>query len=473
VKVGLVQACDDARIFNFPLWPRQRELLAAIEAGPRMHVLALGRRSGKTTLAALVGLWDCLLRPELEGMVRPRERRHAVAIGTNIRQSRLLIRAALSVVERSPLLAELIEGVTEDEIAFRNGTALSAFPCSSRGGRGWTVSTFVLDEAGHFISDTEGPAVADRVFNALVPATAQFGHEARVLLCSTPWGTEGLFAETWQRASSGELADAAAHRASSAEMNPTLSPVFLEAEQARDPEVFKSEYEALFVGSGGAFLDPDRVADAVVDRDEIAPDQARSWVAGLDPAFSSDPFGLALVGVDLHDRGRLVLGRVQAWKPSRGDGSFEGRRAREDRVLGEVAEVCRRFGARVITDQYAAPSVVARLQQAGLSVRTVPMTASSKTDVFLELRARLNAGSLELYPDTQLLAELRRLRVRYTAGASAVVNPRVGASHGDLAQALALAVWEQRGGGGVSESWLKREREPDYQFSAGIIEARF
>jgi hypothetical protein len=50
-------------------------------------------------------------------------------------------------------------------------------------------------------------------------------------------------------------------------------------------------------------------------------------------------------------------------------------------------------------------------------------------------------GSLELYGEPTLLAELRRLRTKYRAGHAAVVNPRVGGSHGDLAQALALAVW--------------------------------
>jgi hypothetical protein len=49
---------------------------------------------------------------------------------------------------------------------------------------------------------------------------------------------------------------------------------------------------------------------------------------------------------------------------------------------------------------------------------------------------------LDLYEHVDLLAELRRLRTRYTAGTSSVVNPRVGGSHGDLAQALALAVFE-------------------------------
>jgi hypothetical protein len=76
------------------------------------------------------------------------------------------------------------------------------------------------------------------------------------------------------------------------------------------------------------------------------------------------------------------------------------------------------------------------------------MTAASKTAVFLELRAHLTARSLDLYEHPDLLAELRRLRTRYAAGSASVVNPRVGGSHGDLAQALALAVWEARKGVG-------------------------
>ena len=60
-------------------------------------------------------------------------------------------------------------------------------------------------------------------------------------------------------------------------------------------------------------------------------------------------------------------------------------------------------------------------------------------------------GELELYPDNQLLEELRRLRTKYTAGSSSVVNPRVGSSHGDLVQALAIAVYAMRGAGSAFE----------------------
>ena len=53
--VSLVEACADRRLFGLEPWPRQRELLEAVERGPRLHVWALGRRAGKTTMAAARG----------------------------------------------------------------------------------------------------------------------------------------------------------------------------------------------------------------------------------------------------------------------------------------------------------------------------------------------------------------------------------------------------------------------------------
>ena len=490
MRVGLLAACADRELFGFEPWPRQRRLLAAVEAGPRVQVWALGRRSGKSTMAGVCALHSCLFRPDLDAMVRPGELRYAVAVATNLAQARLIVRAARSIVERSPLLAPLVTGGDVDGIEFElpSGarTALRAFPCNSRGGRGWPVSTLILDEAAHFLSETEGDQTAERVWSALVPSTAQFGGAARIIVSSTPWG-DGLFARLFQQASTGELADAAAHRATTAEMNPTIAPEFLAAEQARDPISFAVEYEARFEGSGAAYLDMERFE--VAGRGELPPEAGTHWVAGLDPAFSSDPFGLAVVGRDAGDPGRLVLGSVRAWKPSR-PASFEERRSVEDELLGEVIAVCRRYGASAVTDQYAARAVTERLARAGVLVRVNNMSAVTKTGAFGELRARLYDGTLALYPDAELLVELRRLRSKFTAGAAAVVNPRVGGSHGDRAQALALAVAEharigsavtngfRRGGRLNALSWraLGAERALDAERSgepltAGLLRA--
>ena len=437
---GLVAACDDGDLLRFPLWPRQRQLLQAVEQGPRVHVWALGRRSGKTTMGALVALQDCLLRPELGAMVRPGERRYAVAVATNLRQARLFVRAALSIVERSPRLAGLVESVSDDEIAFITGTTLAAFPCTTRGVRGWPISTLLFDEAAHML-DTDGNQSAEPLWRALVPSTAQFGDLARIVVSSTPWGTEGLFADLYAQAASGELTAATAATATTAEMNPTIDPGFLAAEHDRDPDGFRGEYLAEFTGSGGAFLDPDRIAAAAGGRGELDPPDAAGWVCGLDPAFSSDPFGLCLVGRDLADPARLVLGLAREWKPTRAT-SFEERRLVEDELLAHIAALVKPYGPVVVTDQFCARAIVDRLRSEGLFVKVVPMTAATKTAAFGELRARLNLGTLDLYDERALLAQLRRLRTRYAAGSATVDNPRVKGSHGDLAQALAIAVAE-------------------------------
>jgi hypothetical protein len=442
ISASLVEACESPRLFNFKLWPRQRELLETIDDGARrIHCWALGRRSGKSTLASIVALHDCLLRPELDEMVRKGEHRYAVAVATRTQQARLIVSAARSIVEQSPLLAGMLQSATEDELRFKNGTVLSAFPCSSRGGRGWPISTLILDELAHFVSDaSEGFQTASRVWDSLAPATAQFADRGRIIASSTPYGSDGLFAELWSKCNTGELADGLAQQLATVDVNPTIPVEFLERERARDPESYKSEYQALFVGSGLAYLDPELIDDAVVDRPELPPSEVRSPIAGLDPAFSSDPFGLAILDRVPGDR-RLRLALARSWLPQRSS-SFEERREVEDQTLAQVIAELKRYRVhQVTTDQYVAPAVMDRLRRAGFAIEAVPMTATSKTQAFAELRAKLYSRELELYHNPDLIAELRRLRSRYTAGSSAVINPRVGGSHGDMAQALALAVF--------------------------------
>jgi hypothetical protein len=70
------------------------------------------------------------------------------------------------------------------------------------------------------------------------------------------------------------------------------------------------------------------------------------------------------------------------------------------------------------------------------------MTLPSKTAVYTALKAKLYAGDLELRDHPDLIAELERIEVAYSAGTQSIRIPRVGGSHGDLAQACALAVAE-------------------------------
>lgn len=453
--VPIVAACDDANLFGFDLWPKQRELLAAVEAGPRIHVQAIGRRGTKSTMAALAMLHSSLFRPDLDAMVRPGETRYAVAIATKEDQAALLIDAAGSILDRSPMLSELVASRTSTEIRFElpSGarTAIKAMSCSSRSIRGYPISLAVLDEAAHFLADTAGPATAEKVWTALYPATAQFGDLARLLVISTPFGDSGFFADLWKKADSGKFPEMRAYRAPTTDINPTITAAHLEIEKARDPETFAGEYLAEFLASGSAFIDWELVAEP--SGEPALPSEGKNWLAGLDPAFSRDAFGVAIVGESIENKGQLVLGPVFAIKPD-SDSGF-------GTTVVEVAKRISDYTDEAVTDQFCSKAVQEKLAENGVTARIHNMDATSKTKIFQQLRAVLYDDALRLYDHPELVGELRRLQTRYAPGKSSVVNPRRGGSHGDMVQALAMGVFERT---------KRRASEIDPEFLASIGE---
>jgi hypothetical protein len=441
-----VQACDDTALLGFPLWPGQRRLLEALEealtAGDWLNVWCIGRRSGKSTLAALVALHSCLLRPDLDASAPMGS--HGIVVATNLKQARMVVSTAAEIVQRSPLLARLVDKVALDEIRFTNGTTLASFPASSRGGRGRAVRCLVLDEAAHLADNDTGAAhEAEELYRALIPATAQFSGLTPVIVSSTPAGDSNWFASLVTAGRAGQLEHGRAYVAASADMNPTLDADFLASEERRDPDGFRGEYLAELIGSGGAFLDPELIETCVASRGELDPGDADAWVAGFDPSFAKDPAALVIVGRSRENRDRLLVGAVRTWQPPKGRKRPEGadRRALEDKLLSEVCEVCERYGVRTVaTDGYMAGVVHEALRRRGLWVEAHTLTTASKVELFSNLKARLTAGSIELPDDATLISELRRLRSTFRGGSRQVETPRLQGTHCDTAIGLALAV---------------------------------
>ena len=395
-------------------------------------------------------------------MVRPGERYWAVGVATNIRQARLLVSAARSIVEASPVFRRMVESVTEDELRFSNGTAIAAFPCSSSAGRGWPIACLVADELAFMQDATDGPAVADRVWTALVPSTAQFGREARLIASSTPNGTDNLFARLYREVESGEIAGRAFHYAT-ADVNPTVDRELLRMEERRDPHGFRSEYLAEFVGSGGSFFD---LRGVELDEVPWRPEDGRNWCAGLDPAFAQDQFGVCLVGESVSEPGTLLVGAVAGIDPGARLLSLQSRRRREDATLASVWELIapyvERPGGSIMSDQHQGDAVRSYFGRKGVSVSIQNLTGPLQARMFLTVRTRLSDGSLRLHRDEPLLTELARIRSR---DSETLVLPRVGGSHCDRASALAVACWRHLGvDGSPPGAWAGGPNRVDDRF---------
>lgn len=83
---------------------------------------------------------------------------------------------------------------------------------------------------------------------------------------------------------------------------------------------------------------------------------------------------------------------------------------------------------------------LARFAAHGAHCHTVAMGGGGKSDIYRELARRVRGGLIAFPEDPVLLAELRRLRIRYGGQRPSIENPRAGGGHGDVAQALAQAV---------------------------------
>lgn len=442
-SVGLLDAVSDERLLAFRPHPAQALLLLRIEEC-QLVVAAAGRRFGKTRAAAAGALWNLLLQPELDALVSPGESRYAVSIANSQAQARIFVEQAASIAKASPTLRRELVDEQLDRLVFRGGHVLAAFPCSSKSGRGWPISYLVLDEfAHHFELEEGGPATAPRVWAAMTPSVAQFGEGGRIVVLSTPAGDAGLFARLHHQAASGELPQAVAFRAPTS-ANPAVDRQWLaQQEAALGPDDFKREYGAEFIAGGAGFFDPEAVRACVASWREADPYHAATdWTAGFDAGFERDPSALAIVGRDRADAGRLVVGYTQRWIPPRRTSSKTRSEttAHMATVFDQVAGACRSYGvSRLVPDSHLGATVRDELRRRGVNVNEGRIVAGpERLLAWRNLRARVNLGRIVLPDDRQLVTEL--LRIRTTADGGSIVKPRVGDSHGDLADATVAAV---------------------------------
>jgi phage terminase large subunit-like protein len=412
----------------------------------RFLFAACGRRFGKSRWAAAVALHNLLLTPEADSLVAPGETRYAVVVANSREQSTVVVEHALSLVKASRALSHELVEEFEFELRFRGGRSFLALPCNARSIRGLAASCVVFDEMAHYPDeDVTGPRTAERLWGALTPSVAQFGPHGRVIAISTPAGTSGLFAELFQKARSGEIPDAAAYTAPTS-ANPLIDGAYLAAQEAAlGPEDYDREFNAIFTAGGLGFFDGARVREVTGDWKEVNPSEGMDWRCAIDPAFSRDPFALAIVGRRRDDPARLIVGLTQRWlAPHAKRRVVRSRKAETshiESVVREVASICERYGVtKLISDQHMSGLMESEFAKCGLKVTIASWTGESKTAAMRSLRALVNAARIELPDDPVLVAELGRVRTK--PGRDEVVTPRTGDSHCDVLLAVAALVLE-------------------------------
>ncbi|NUP10882.1 MAG: hypothetical protein HOW73_32965 [Polyangiaceae bacterium] len=423
----------------------------------RTVVAAMGRDSGKTELAAAIGLYKALTVP-LDGC-GPGDIPRAFVVAPDTDTARVTIERAIARLEESETLQEHIVDTSKDSITIRrhDGRLVRLqVKAATRGGksiRGRSIVCLILDEAALFYGD--GYAVNDaEIVKAGRPRLLAGGV---ILLMSTPWAEDGLFFDLFAK-NHGTPTTALVARASTLVMRDHDPDVAerIALERSEDPDNAAREYDAEFIAGGSSlFFDPDALAAAIGHAFDVT---ARARLAaGADLALVKDSSALAIVAADMgdeegeEDRPEWVYGLValEEERPER------GKPLKLSHVAGSFCRTIQKYGLRsFVADGHVREPAREYTDAAGVAVEAAPEGREGKFETYVLTRKLLNEGRLVLLDHPRLLAQLRAVRSKpMPGGGFQLTSPRrVGTGHGDLVSALVLAVWAASRGGG-NEGW--------------------
>lgn len=138
-------------------------------------LLNCSRQSGKTTVVAIMGLIEAMLRP----MTR------VFLVSRSMRQSREMFR--LMVRYHQTLHSLSLKRQTAEELEFQNDSRIVSVPCREDTIRGFAaIDLLIIDEAAR---------VPDTLYRAVRPMLAV--SKGRLIALSTPYGKRGWFYDGW------------------------------------------------------------------------------------------------------------------------------------------------------------------------------------------------------------------------------------------------------------------------------------
>jgi hypothetical protein len=412
-------------------YPGQAAALMGYYASGRPNYLLLaGRRGGKSLLSDIIACYEAVV-PDFGAALRPGETRHVIIVSVRLDNAALHIRNCGKLLRHTKGLGKLIKLEKQDRLELANGVTILSLPASARAGRGFTASAVILDELAHF-QDTLGNASADAVYDAFTPCVATFGDRGRIIVTTTPAARQGIVFDLFDR----ELEDWHITRKTTQELNPKVSDKTIDRARLRDAESASVEYDAEFSDPVASFLSSDAI-DRAVDRGRQPAESGEAgvtYVMAIDPATMGDRYAFVITH---HTEGKVILDYAHIIKPP------VDPNAAEDLLF----DLARRFKPTKIRCDTAATTE--RLKDKLPHLEYTPFSRPMKLRIYGSLKEALNMGGLVLYPDGDLIAELKALQIRNGVDICAPKSGRI--THDDLADCLALCCDAMVSGG---HTWI-------------------
>lgn len=404
--------------------------------------LLCGRRSFKTTLGAILTIWEATRRnvPAGQDWKIP-------ILCPGLRQGKKgSLDVVRSIVKAIPEVAELVVADSVEAMTFATGVEVMALPPKVSLVQGWTCPLIWCDEAANFSQeDTSESNLAD-ILEAIRPSVATTN--GGIYVCSLPGPDIGTIFEKWEQRFNE---DALVFKASSVEMNPSLerSEEFQKARKRGGPS-FQLYWSGEFVKARSGLLPPTLVDAAIMSgRIEIPPAECIGAAAvGCDFATGGDTksanpkapddcaAAIAIkVQIEGNENERIIVPWIRKWSVRAGE------LHPVYTYFKEIADACASYGVRYgVGDK---ESLAAATQYFGekchIEYSHLTTNGIASEPVFDYLRDQLREGRLFLVDDPVARSQLKALEERRDGGRSYEVAARKGKD--DVATAIAGAVY--------------------------------
>ncbi|MDU8946643.1 hypothetical protein [Ovoidimarina sediminis] len=418
-----------AGFYGLPLTDDQTDTFKAItgrtETPAEAHDelwLAVGRRGGKSHVAALVAVYEAAFRDHRDKL-SPGEWATVMLIAGDRMQARTLLRYVRGLFEH-PMLKPPVLRETANGLELDNRCAIEVATASFKSVRGYTLAAVIADEIAFWMTEGVSPDV--EVIAALRPALATLG--GKLIALSSPYAKRGALWITYQ-GHFGRDSRVLVAQAPSQTMNPTLLDRVIDDAMAEDPARAAAEYLAQFRADISSLIDPGLIEDARRPKPLVLPRTSGAiYGAFVDPAGGGqDEFTLCIAYPEgrRRDGSRVVV-----------DAVF-GRNGSPARIVEEYARILQSYGIRRVTgDRYAGRWPRDEFGRHGISY---DVSDQDRSALYGELLSALSSGRVELPPDQKLARQLIGLERRTGRSGRDIIDHPPGA-HDDLANAVAGAV---------------------------------
>lgn len=383
--------------------------------------LAVGRRGGKTQIAALLAVYEACFN-DYTDKLSPGEVATVFVIAADRKQARSAMRYIRGLLQSNPMLEKMVIKDGEEIIELSNRTAIEIMTASHKSIRGYSVAAAICDEIAFWSSDGANPD--KEILSALRPSMATLG--GKLFALSSPYARKGVLWTAYRKHFGKESKRVLVAKAPTLVMNPTLPKRVVEEALQDDPSAAKAEYLAEFRTDVETFISQESIDAATVPgRRELPPLKDLSYFAFVDPSGGSkDAMTLAVA----HKEGETIV--VDAMRSRKPPFSPES-------VVDEFCEFLKTYRIRQVTgDRYAGEWPREQFQKRGVTYKT---SDKVKNEIYRDLLPLINSKRVELPEDEQLGRELLGLERRTGRGGKDSIDHAPG-SHDDLVNSVAGAI---------------------------------